>query len=208
MRSPVFALAQGLLLGQQGASGRELSNGMIAVVGGKDSPIGGDVDARRAHGEITLAPGAQEVALAVVDDYEVLATADQKYAVLLIDGHTRHIPMCKALGQLLPALGQLLPALDHLVLHLIGHAGLPFTLEPAITTFARAPLLQTLLHPSSPAITSASAAVLACCSGLIDPVPRNSIRATFSPRASMGAIGQPLRRKEDERLLTGKGRFS
>ena len=24
----------------------------------------------------------------------------------------------------------------------------------------------------------------------------------------MGAIGQPLRRKEDERLLTGKGRFS
>ena len=25
---------------------------------------------------------------------------------------------------------------------------------------------------------------------------------------SLGAIGQPLRRKEDERLLTGRGRFS
>jgi aerobic carbon-monoxide dehydrogenase large subunit len=25
---------------------------------------------------------------------------------------------------------------------------------------------------------------------------------------SLGAIGQPLRRKEDQRLLTGRGRFS
>ena len=25
---------------------------------------------------------------------------------------------------------------------------------------------------------------------------------------SLGSIGQPLRRKEDERLLTGRGRFS
>ena len=82
----------------------------------------------RAHGEITLAPGAQKIALAVVDDDGVLATADQKYTVFLIDGHTRHIPMCETLGQLLPAL-------DHLVLHLIGHAGLPFTPEAAITTF-------------------------------------------------------------------------
>jgi hypothetical protein len=92
---------------------------VVAVVGGEDGAIGGDVDAVRPHGEVTLAPGAQEIAMPVVDDHRVFATADQKYAIFLIDRDTGHIPMCKALRQLLPV-G------NYLVVDLIGHAALPF----------------------------------------------------------------------------------
>ena len=100
---------------------------MTAVIGGKDGAIGGDVDAVRAYGEVALAPGAQEIALAVVDDHRVLAAADQKHAIFLINCDTRHIPVRKALGQLLPAL-------DHLVGHLIGHARLPFASRTKLST--------------------------------------------------------------------------
>src|SRR5262249_6576974 len=55
----------------------------------------------------------------VVDDHRVLSAADQKYTIFLIDCDTGHVPMCKALGQLLPTL-------DHPIVHLIGHARLLF----------------------------------------------------------------------------------
>ena len=34
------------------------------------------------------------------------------------------------------------------------------------------------------------------------------MRSTFAAVTAIGAIGQPVRRKEDQRLLTGKGRFT
>src|SRR5262249_44573441 len=58
------------------------------------------------------------IALAVVDDNRVLAAADQEHTILLIDCDTCHVPVCKALRQLLPSL-------DNLVVHLICHAVSP-----------------------------------------------------------------------------------
>src|SRR2546429_9074932 len=70
---------------QQPALRGELTHRMVAVIRGEDGAIGGDVNPVRAHGEIALAPGAQEIALAVRDDELVFAAADQEYSILLID---------------------------------------------------------------------------------------------------------------------------
>jgi hypothetical protein len=97
---------------QQAAFGRELAHGVITVVGGEDGPVRGDIDAMRAHGEIALAPGAQEIALPVIDNHRVLAATDQVDTVLLIVGNAGDVAMREALGQLLPALDHLVVSLD------------------------------------------------------------------------------------------------
>src|SRR5262245_16473816 len=99
---------------QQSALWCKLTNRVVAVIRSEDGAIGGDIDTVRAHGEVALAPRAKEIALAVVDDHGVLSAADQKHTIFPIHCDAGHVPMCKALGQLLPAL-------DHLVLHLIAH---------------------------------------------------------------------------------------
>lgn len=99
---------------EQSAFGGELAHRVIAVVGGEDGAVGGDIDAVRAQGEFALAPGALVVALAVVDDHRILAPAHQVHAIFAVHRHTRDIPVRKPLGQLLPAF-------DDVVFDLIRH---------------------------------------------------------------------------------------
>src|SRR5712692_11541359 len=93
---------------EQLAFRREATHRVVSVVGAPHRAVRGGGDAVGAVGEIPLAPGADEVALAVVHDDGVITAADQEDAVLAVDRHPRHVAM-------LVARRKLLPALDHSV---------------------------------------------------------------------------------------------
>src|SRR5437660_10539483 len=57
------------------AGRRELAHGVVAVVGAEDGAVRTDRDAARAIGELAVTPGAQDIALAVVDDARMAAGA-------------------------------------------------------------------------------------------------------------------------------------
>ena len=81
---------------------------VVAVVGQPDRVVGRHVDAVRAV-EHPLAPGAQEVAVAVEHDHRVLAAVEDVDVVLLVD------PDRGDVGVELPPRRQLRPVVDDLV---------------------------------------------------------------------------------------------
>ena len=87
---------------------RELPHGVVAVVRAVEHLVRADGDAVGPVGKLASAPGAQELARAVVDDDRMIAAADQEDAILRVDGHARDVAV------LVPR-RQLLPAWDHLV---------------------------------------------------------------------------------------------
>src|SRR5207253_7394960 len=74
-----------------------------AVVRAVERLVGADGDAVGPVGELALAPRAQELARAVVDDDRMIAAADQEDAILRVDGHARDVAVLVPRRQLLPA---------------------------------------------------------------------------------------------------------
>ena len=89
------------------AGGRAPAHGVVAVVGAIERVVAVDVQAVRAV-EHALAPGAQEIALAVEHHHGVLAAVEDVDLVLAVDGDG---------GDVLegPAVGQLGPVLHHAI---------------------------------------------------------------------------------------------
>src|SRR5262249_25140612 len=117
---------------QELAVGRELADRVVAVVGAVDALVRTDGDAVGPVREVTLAPGVEEVALAVVDDDGMVAAADQVHAHLGVDGDARDVTV-------LVALGQLRPALDHAIAQLgLTHDDSSSARQPRAATAASA----------------------------------------------------------------------
>jgi hypothetical protein len=102
------------------AGRRELAHGVVAVVRAVDHRVRTDRDAVRAIGELALAPGAQKLALGVVDHDRMIAAADQEDAILAVDRHPCHVAV-------LVSARKLLPALDHAIFESFRHARPPRT---------------------------------------------------------------------------------
>jgi hypothetical protein len=81
---------------------------VVAVVGQPQGLVGRHVDAVGAM-EHALAPGAQEVAVAIQHDHRVLAPIERVDAILLVDAHRGDVGV-----EFLPR-RQLCPAVDDLV---------------------------------------------------------------------------------------------
>src|SRR2546428_2529434 len=87
---------------QELAVRRELSHGVVAVVGAPDRPVGRDGDAVRAHREDAFAPRADEAAVALVDQDGMVAAPEEVHATAGIDGDGGHVAMREAGWQPLP----------------------------------------------------------------------------------------------------------
>ena len=87
------------------AGGRAPAHRMIAVIGAVEIVVGVDVQAVRAL-EDALAPGAQEIALAVEHHHGVLAAIEDVDLVLAVDGDGADVHE-------LPVVGKLGPVLHH-----------------------------------------------------------------------------------------------
>ena len=102
---------------------RQPAHRVVAVVGAVDRVVRRDVHAVRPT-EQTLAPGAQEVAVAVEHHHRVLAAREDVDVVLAVHADRGDLAV-------VPAVGQLAPVLDHLVAMLAGadddcHDRLPY----------------------------------------------------------------------------------
>jgi len=82
-----------------------LAHEVAAVVGAVQDVVRVDMQAVRTR-KGALAPGAQEVSVAVEHDHRVLAAVERIDAVLAVHRHRGDVLE-------LPALGQLAPAFDH-----------------------------------------------------------------------------------------------
>src|SRR5215467_11134060 len=89
---------------KQLALGRELPDGVVAIIRAENRTVRAHGDTVRAVGELTLTPRAQEIALLVVYYDGMIPTSDEVHTVLAIYCHPCYVPMRVALGQLFPSL--------------------------------------------------------------------------------------------------------
>ena len=82
---------------------RALADRVVAVVGAVEQLIRPDMDAVGAL-EHALAPGPQEVAVAVEHDHRVFAAVEDIDVVVAVDAHRADLLQAPSVGQLAPAL--------------------------------------------------------------------------------------------------------
>ena len=83
-------------------------DGVAAVVGEVEGLVRADMDAVGAR-VLSLAPGPEEIALAVEDDHRVLAPVEHVDPVLAVHRHGRDVPELPPVGQLRPVLDDPVP---------------------------------------------------------------------------------------------------
>src|SRR5712692_5388862 len=110
---------------------RELPHGVLEIVGEPHGSVGIDGDAVGAP-HVSLAPGANELAVAVEDDDGMLAPREAEDIVLGVHGYARDLHE-------VPAVRELAPAIDRLEYHLSPRLG---ALVPAA---ARPPLISKVI---------------------------------------------------------------
>src|SRR5712664_2064342 len=98
-RSRVIGAAQGH---EQLAIQRKLLHRVYAIIHTVDHIIRADMDAMGAAAEHALAPGAQEVAIAIKDNHRVLAAVEDVHVVLGVHRDASHVDELPARRELFP----------------------------------------------------------------------------------------------------------
>src|SRR5712691_5080815 len=87
---------------EQLAIQRKFLHRVYAIIHTVDHIIRADMDAMRAGAEQALAPGAQEVAVAIKDDHRVLAAVEDVHVVLGVHRDASHVDKLPARRELFP----------------------------------------------------------------------------------------------------------